>query len=486
MENMNLLGIAGVGAIATFIATSWKSIKPQLDKIYRLLVVDTLIETHSSPGDIYLFIHKHYKYNKLERRTYKSSIPRDSSMFNFMEFTMFNKSLLWSRKRKEFFWFTLLPDGNMKISYIRKCFNKVRFLDDLRNEFTNTRKFTVFEQQTCPSTVLFVQSSKSNSGSGNDRPNYNHGGGSGSNNNSGETSEISASAEDIYYSMSGKDKKYMFEYNDETYNRPYKSSYIVPKNLQKHVDEFTNWSTPDIKYVIGDVLNESYFKGYLLYGPPGTGKSSFIKHLAEISGGKSIYVIQLNNITCADLIDHFKFVRDENVITVIEDIDTVFNGRERVDKSVNRTDLDYSTLLNCLSGADSPRTGYVFVTTNHLESIDPALMRDGRLGNVIEITYPNEDTLNRMFDSISITLLDFFEELRIKKSRVLRDSYVSRLNVEPLSSEVLDLMVKEIEDSRESIISEAKEGKYTTAKFQNIVKSKIIEIYLKYRKKEIE
>lgn len=483
---MNLLGIAGIGALATFIATSWRSIKPQIDKVYRLLVVDTFIETYASSGDIYLFIHKHYKYSKLERKTYRSAIPGDSSMPNFIEYTIFNKSLLWCIKKKEFFWFTLLPNGNIKISYMRKCFNKIRFLELLRHEFTYSRKLSVFEIRTAPSSVIFVQSSKS-SNDGNDRPNYNNSGlGSNNNSSSGESSDIAASAEDIYYSMSGKDKEYMFEYNDESYIRPYKSSYIVPTKLQPCVDEFINWSTPDIKYVIGDVLNESYYKGYLLHGPPGTGKSSFIKHLAEINGGKSIYMIQLNNISCADLINHFKFVKDENVITVIEDIDTVFNGRERVDKSVNRTDLDFSTLLNCLSGADSPRTGYVFVTTNHLDSIDLALMRDGRLGTVIEITYPDENTLNRMFDSISITLLDFFEELRIKKSRVLKDSYVSRLNVEPLNSDTLDLMVEEIEENRESILTEAKEGNYTTAKFQNIVKSKIIEIYLKYRKKEIE
>lgn len=119
-----------------------------------------------------------------------------------------------------------------------------------------------------------------------------------------------------------------------------------------------------------------YKRGYLLYGPPGTGKSS----LAIALAGKYQRDIYLLNLADPDIQDSnlsrsLESVESDSII-LIEDIDAVFNGREPVNKE---SKLSFSGVLNTLDGVASKDGVIVIITTNHIDKLDPALLRPGRV-----------------------------------------------------------------------------------------------------------
>jgi mitochondrial chaperone BCS1 len=57
-------------------------------------------------------------------------------------------------------------------------------------------------------------------------------------------------------------------------------------------------------------------------------------------------------------------------------VDAVFNQRNKA--SGNESKLSFNGLLNALDGVTAQQGRLVFMTTNHLEKLDPALVRPGR------------------------------------------------------------------------------------------------------------
>ncbi|XP_971798.2 mitochondrial chaperone BCS1 [Tribolium castaneum] len=126
-----------------------------------------------------------------------------------------------------------------------------------------------------------------------------------------------------------------------------------------------------------------YRRGYLLHGPPGCGKSSYITALAgEL--GFSICVLNLSERGLSDdRLNHLLSVAPQQSIILLEDIDAAFVSREDTPQQksayegLNR--VTFSGLLNCLDGVASTEARIVFMTTNYLERLDPALIRPGRV-----------------------------------------------------------------------------------------------------------
>jgi chaperone BCS1 len=67
-------------------------------------------------------------------------------------------------------------------------------------------------------------------------------------------------------------------------------------------------------------------------------------------------------------------------IILLEDIDAVFVKREAVSEGGrrHRRQVTFSGLLNALDGVRSQEGQIVFLTSNHKDSLDPALLRPGR------------------------------------------------------------------------------------------------------------
>lgn len=149
----------------------------------------------------------------------------------------------------------------------------------------------------------------------------------------------------------------------------------------------------------------------MLYGEPGTGKSSLVFAIS------SHFKNNLNVIT--NLLDIDKSVSNlYGDFGLIEDIDMLVNSRENDHKdepsvnvipSDNPTSIDglsISTkgntlhdLINSLDGVMTPHGMVLFITTNYIDKLDPALVRDGRIDVRTEIGPLETEAICRMYKS---------------------------------------------------------------------------------------
>ncbi|XP_072902371.1 mitochondrial chaperone BCS1 [Hemitrygon akajei] len=144
-----------------------------------------------------------------------------------------------------------------------------------------------------------------------------------------------------------------------------------------------------------------YRRGYLLYGPPGCGKSSFITALA----GQLEYSICLMSLSDRSLTDdrlnYLLSVAPQQSIILLEDVDAAFVSRDLAKENPTMYQgmgrLTFSGLLNALDGVASTEARLVFMTTNHLDRLDPALIRPGRVDCKQFIGYCSHWQLCQMF-----------------------------------------------------------------------------------------
>lgn len=146
-------------------------------------------------------------------------------------------------------------------------------------------------------------------------------------------------------------------------------------------------------------------KGVILYGVPGTGKTLLAKAVANQTSATFLRIVG-SELIQKYLGDGPKLVREifklANLnapsIIFIDEIDAI--GTKRYDahssgtKEVQRTMLE---LLNQLDGFDKNKNVKVIMATNRIESLDPALIRPGRIDRKIEFTLPDPTTRKRIF-----------------------------------------------------------------------------------------
>ncbi|KAI0484857.1 BCS1 N terminal-domain-containing protein [Xylariaceae sp. FL0804] len=142
-----------------------------------------------------------------------------------------------------------------------------------------------------------------------------------------------------------------------------------------------------------------YRRGYLLYGPPGSGKSSFIQALAgELDF--SVAMINLSEMGVTD--DKLAFVLTklpERTIVLLEDCDCAFqNRRARDADGYSGSTVTFSGLLNALDGLSAMEERIAFLTTNHVELLDPALIRPGRVDMMVRIGDATRYQAGQMWD----------------------------------------------------------------------------------------
>ncbi|KAG5455546.1 MAG: 26S protease regulatory subunit [Olpidium bornovanus] len=147
-------------------------------------------------------------------------------------------------------------------------------------------------------------------------------------------------------------------------------------------------------------------KGVILYGVPGTGKTLLAKAVANQTSATFLRIVG-SELIQKYLGDGPKLVRElfrvaeENApsIVFIDEIDAV--GTKRYDsnsggeREIQRTMLE---LLNQLDGFDSCGDVKVIMATNKIESLDPALIRPGRIDRKIEFPMPDVKTKRRIFN----------------------------------------------------------------------------------------
>ncbi|KGB80075.3 26S protease regulatory subunit 10B [Cryptococcus deuterogattii R265] len=139
-------------------------------------------------------------------------------------------------------------------------------------------------------------------------------------------------------------------------------------------------------------------KGVLLYGPPGTGKTLLARAVAATLNTNFLKVVSSAIVDkyigeSARLIrEMFAYAREhEPCVIFMDEIDAIggrrFSQGTSADREIQRTLME---LLNQMDGFDSLGRTKIIMATNRPDTLDPALLRPGRLDRKIEIPLPNE------------------------------------------------------------------------------------------------
>jgi SpoVK/Ycf46/Vps4 family AAA+-type ATPase len=161
-------------------------------------------------------------------------------------------------------------------------------------------------------------------------------------------------------------------------------------------------------------LNHPYHYSALLYGKPGTGKTSTILAIAS-KLNKRICYVNISRTKAEDFMYEFS-IDAKDYIYVFEDIDacsTDFNSNRLDNKDDNNTikikdsdTISLSELLNITDGLLSCDGTICIFTTNHIEKLDSALLRAGRMNKLVEFDYMDPETANRMIQTHLNTKID--------------------------------------------------------------------------------
>jgi 26S proteasome regulatory subunit T2 len=171
-------------------------------------------------------------------------------------------------------------------------------------------------------------------------------------------------------------------------------------------------------------------KGVILYGEPGTGKTLLAKAVANSTSATFLRVVG-SELIQKYLGDGPKLVRElfrvadelSPTIVFIDEIDAV--GTKRYDahsggeREIQRTMLE---LLNQLDGFDSRGDVKVILATNRIESLDPALLRPGRIDRKIEFPLPDIKTRRRIFQ-IHTSRMTMSDDVNLEEFVMTKDEF---------------------------------------------------------------
>ncbi|KAH8336595.1 hypothetical protein KR074_011546 [Drosophila pseudoananassae] len=150
-------------------------------------------------------------------------------------------------------------------------------------------------------------------------------------------------------------------------------------------------------------------RGVLLFGPPGCGKTMLAKAVAHHTTASFIRVVG-SEFVQKYLGEGPRMVRDlfrlakQNAPSVIfiDEIDAIatkrFDAQTGADREVQRILLE---LLNQMDGFDETTNIKVIMATNRADTLDPALLRPGRLDRKIEFPLPDRRQKRLVFSTIT-------------------------------------------------------------------------------------
>ncbi len=143
-------------------------------------------------------------------------------------------------------------------------------------------------------------------------------------------------------------------------------------------------------------------KGVLLYGPPGTGKTLLAKALAgearapffAMSGADFVQVYV--GVGASRVRELFRKARKAGGgVIFIDEIDAI--GKKR-DSGNDEREQTLNALLTEMSGFSGADGIIVLAATNRLDTLDPALLREGRFDRRIEVGLPDFDQRLRILN----------------------------------------------------------------------------------------
>lgn len=200
-------------------------------------------------------------------------------------------------------------------------------------------------------------------------------------------------------------------------------------------------------------LNYPYNYCGLLHGVPGSGKTSTILAIAsELK--RDVHYINLSQTNSQQLM---KALNDDpmNSIFVFEDIDAIsFKGAESRGLDDHGKDKDrdqaydectgaarlfgvsLSDLLNITDGLLASDGAICLFTTNHIERLDPAFLRAGRMNAVVEFTYMTPDVSQKMVEKyLGVSLHNMIDNIKpAELQEAILDILLEKKTIEDLKS----------------------------------------------------
>ncbi|KAK4366305.1 hypothetical protein RND71_014185 [Anisodus tanguticus] len=202
-------------------------------------------------------------------------------------------------------------------------------------------------------------------------------------------------------------------------------------------------------------VGKAWKRGYLLFGPPGTGKSSLIAAMANYLNF-DIYDLELTALRRNLELRKLLVATANKSILVVEDIDCTIDLQDNL---ANRavvvrsngfhqpeSKVTLSGLLNFIDGLWSScgDERIIIFTTNHIEKLDPALLRPGRMDVHIHMAYCTPCGFKLLATNY----------LGVKDHKLFKDieKLIDIANVTP--AEVAEQLLKEdeVEDSLQGLI----------------------------------
>lgn len=209
-------------------------------------------------------------------------------------------------------------------------------------------------------------------------------------------------------------------------SRPFSTVILNDKVKQDLIDDVQDYLNPATRRWYSN-RGIPYRRGYLLYGPPGTGKSSLSLALAGFFKMR-IYIVSLSSVTSNEENLSTLFAElPRRCVVLLEDIDTAGLTHTREDKAkdasgdskdddmvpgqltkgtgpTNNTNnngrLSLSGLLNILDGVASQEGRVLIMTTNHVDKLDKALIRPGRVDMIVKFDLADTGMISSIFRAI--------------------------------------------------------------------------------------
>jgi len=168
---------------------------------------------------------------------------------------------------------------------------------------------------------------------------------------------------------------------------------VKRENLVLNEDQMdsvrANLFTP-IERALDCLANQIKIKrGILLGGDYGTGKTLAAMVAARIAQDNNItYIYSPRADELGDAIAFAKQYQSPACVVFCEDIDRAIAGERTV---------EMDDILNILDGIDTKNENIITVlTTNHLENVNRAMLRPGRLDAIIEVERPNAESAEKL------------------------------------------------------------------------------------------
>lgn len=171
-------------------------------------------------------------------------------------------------------------------------------------------------------------------------------------------------------------------------------SIVLEEKVKKGLMDDLEWFLSDETRSFYAKHGIPYHRCYLFHGKPGTGKTSFIYALAGHLQ-RNLCFIQMDKWMTDDTLRTAMTGLPRMAMVVLEDVDALFTNHREADHSWSS--LSFSGFINCLDGLGAPEDVVIFMTSNHPERLDPALMRPGRIDMKVNFKPPSRDVAVQYF-----------------------------------------------------------------------------------------